>query len=123
MSRTEYTVEWDSSLAMLARIENDPQAFRVGRRNNDIVNWFLIMLLCHPGRNKRFYRDRFKDLLSRLTADQRHDLDTWEDQPYGKIEDLWHYYGRLSEPSAIMNYWIPVGYAPLDQDASGPASN
>lgn len=104
---------------LLDTIEQDPDAFLTGRRNDDLVNWFLARrmyeLQC-PGDPKEWsvdhYIEEFEDI--ELNGDQLRALETWDFMsPARKIEQLYNHYGSIDHLKGLAYYWLPMDYQPL----------
>lgn len=99
---------------LLRVIESDPEAFTAGRRNNDLVNWFLAERLFEIESNKP--RQTLSGYLSDFDAAplskmQRHYLRGWGDStPSLKIQSLYSYYCTLDNPFSLRDLWIPITY-------------
>ncbi len=70
--------------ALLAMIEGTPDAFTYGRRNNDMVNWFLTkkMISIDNGGTLAWssqYKREFAELKTKLSKTQKADLNEWID--------------------------------------------
>lgn len=102
--------------SLLAIIENTPDAFTNGRRNNDMVNWFLVQKMLNidnggPALSTSDYVEKFRECMSNMSKAQQIDLKYWTDGWEQKIEDLTAYYGRLTNPQQIINLWLPMDYS------------
>lgn len=98
---------------LLTMIETTSDAFTAGRRNNDIVNWFLAKrLLDLSERNDPsdiVYVDDFNHMRDGLTDAQQDSLDFWDEDPLRKIKTLYAHYGKL-HASSLHAYWMPMDY-------------
>ena len=119
MSNSVYDADPSDPQALLERIETEPGAFLPGRRNNDIVNWFLTMLLIEPGRDTEYYTSKFEVMMRSLTPTQQYSLASWEIDVADKIRTLNYHYGHLTSPGMIMSKWIPMDYAHVPQVHAG----
>lgn len=93
-------------------IERDPEAFREGRRNDDVVNWWLAKrikdLKDHQMQTCYMYQAEFSKLI--LTEKQTRDLNRWSDNPAHKLEVMFQHYGHITEPERLEYFWIPQDY-------------
>jgi len=106
---------------LLALIEQDPNAFTEGRRNDDLVNWFLAT------RIRDLKQDPLIDPMSRrlddyiadfsrvrLTLEQSSHLQCWYNMTWArKIEQLYYHYGSEDQVYRLAYYWIPMSYRKL----------
>lgn len=102
---------------LLNIIETSPQSFGPGRRNDDMVNWFLAKAMTRKGPGKRDWtklemQAEFEGLMNdRLTTAQRISLKGWDEDPIYKIEILYAYYGGKGvEEIHLMSLWLPMDY-------------
>lgn len=109
------------SVVLLSLIQGTPDAFTVGRRNNDMVNWFIAKRLIdleageRPDRSYRAIEKAYVSdmgiLMSRqFTRTQQDDLGSWDERWVAKIERLAMAYGHLRTPEALYNLWLPMDY-------------
>lgn len=101
---------------LLATIEGTPDAFTYGRRNNDLVNWFLTkkMISIDNGGTHQWtseYKKDFAELKTRLSKTQKDDLNEWIDGHNSKIDTLYDYYGKVTDPAKLINLWLPMEYS------------
>ena len=103
---------------LIQMIEQDPEAFSIGQRNDDIVNWFFAKRIYElkqdpplKVRPVRSYLDDFDNL--KLTEMQLRDLREWESSSDEKIIRLHNSYGHIMDPKRIQKLWIPVYYNEL----------
>lgn len=108
-----YKVDWDNPVTMIIRMRKDPQTFIRGRRNNDLVNWFLIMVILEPGKLVHHYIEEFRLFKKSLTEKQQRSLDHWDENWVDKIHSLYRYYGHAREVTDIMDTWIDQDYLTL----------
>lgn len=107
-------------------IENTPEAFTEGRRNNDIVNWFLAVRLrdiespivsdLSAFKMDERYWNEFTEILSRLTDEQRTSLMFWDESPRNKINTLVYSYYKIEDPMALARLWLPMEYGLVDDE-------
>lgn len=109
----------------LRLIENDPDSFTEGRRNNDLVNWFVV---CRIGeiesgielRANRFYVDDFNEMMDELSEKQVYDLKNWSESYEAKLRNLHQYYGHHNV-TALRYIWQSMDYEtepPVHKDQS-----
>jgi hypothetical protein len=126
MSRKIITsvVEMDPS-ELLRIIESDPKAFTEGRRNNDLVNWFVAKRLVelehtdsrtNNGRDSLRkcveYESDFHYLIEAATAEQYTSILEWDTDPDEKIRRFHRGYGTMN--AWAMSYlWLPMDYQSL----------
>jgi hypothetical protein len=104
---------------LLQAIEQGVDSFTEGRRNDDLVNWFLIKRIHEiqqapsiEHRKLMKYVDAFHDL--KLSSRQRTDLQYWDRMtPERKIEQLYLHYGMFNTPEQLAYYWVPMCYQML----------
>lgn len=115
---------------LLETIENDPDAFTVGRRNDDVVNWFLAKRMAEndtPGGLDKYPLRKYVEAFNQLELTVEQDESVykrwgWESMsPERKIAQLWNHYGHITDLQKLAYYWIPVAYrvigtAPVDMD-------
>lgn len=102
----------------LKQIEQDPNSFTPGRRNDDVVNWFLtkklIEVLTPGGPDRRpvhEYLDEFA--LLKKTSGQTNSLRDWNYDGMSaerKIRVLWQHYGIITNASTLESYLISIHY-------------
>lgn len=100
---------------MLHLIESSSCSFTQGRRNDDIVNWFLAKRLVeidsgYDVRIEQAYIDDFKKLMKSMTQEQLTDLNYWEDYPEQKIQTLYDYYGKRNTVNELHYLWLTQDY-------------
>lgn len=106
-----------NSLETMAHvIETDPDAFLEGRRNDDMVNWFIVQKLINlesgeATMDKSEFIDRFKKVHNRLPQPQKDSLWKWEEDWEYKIGTLFDYYGKVDDPAKLINLWLPMDYS------------
>lgn len=113
-------------VVMLRLIEQDKESFTYGRRNNDIVNWFVIVRIGemsegHKLRPERYYVDDFEDMMEdSLTEGQVKALDSWGEDYRTKIRRLHAHYGNRNITS-LRHIWLPMDYevTPVHKDQLG----
>jgi hypothetical protein len=111
----EYPLDYDPRV-LLQLVEQDPDSFTIGRRNDDLVNWFIAKRLTElPANQKpvREYVSEFDDLKNKLTAGQRSDLRAWHYDRMSseqKITRLWSAYGWMCDGDQLQNIWISTNY-------------
>lgn len=104
-----------SGTLLLESIENDVNAFRAGRINDDICNWFFAHKLIQledslPGLTQAQWLQAFDQLISNLHKSQQYDLDNWDESWGDKIALLFDYYQDENDSNVIRNYlWIDQG--------------
>lgn len=101
---------------LLAIIEHDPEAFTQGRRNNDLVNWFITKKLIDLDSEQQpkvwtEYVDDFKDMRENLSNMQKQHLTHWTEDAEWKVRVLTEHYGHWSHDKAIINLWLPMNYS------------
>jgi hypothetical protein len=104
----------------LKQIEQDFSSFTPGRRNDDMVNWFLakkIVEVLTPGAlNKRPVREYLMEFEAiPKTKEQCDSLFRWNFDGMDtekKIRLLWQHYGALTSAAAIRDLEISVSYRP-----------
>ena len=105
---------------VLAFIENDPQSFTPGRRNNDMVNWFIIKRVIELGHYtgggistydiaKRSVAD-FKEMMARLTGYQDQMLRSWDTDWTHKMQILVDHYAGYQDIKYLYYLWLPMDY-------------
>lgn len=106
-------------VVLIGMIENSPTAFTNGRRNNDIVNWFIACRLSQLAMGTLFhgaypmsqeFKRRFIELQRHgLTPVQNDALDRWDEEVADKIGRLcYSYYHRSADQLATL--WLPMDY-------------
>jgi hypothetical protein len=96
-------------------IENDDLSFTQGRRNNDMVNWFVIVRIGemtdgHPLRPERYYVDDFEEMMEdTLTNMQRKHLEAWSESWRVKLGRLHRHYGSYNI-NDLRHIWKPMDY-------------
>lgn len=100
---------------LLAMIESDPESFTMGRRNNDMVNWFIAKRLSEISDSRetapalvRYYEAAFNSVP--LNGTQRDDLRIWECSVHEKIWHLHTAYAYIEQPAVLARLWIPQEY-------------
>lgn len=99
-------------------IESDPSSFTDGRRNNDIVNWYLArrMLELQSARpDNRVLWQKKEDCISDfkripLSADQQYDLATWGETVSDKLWALNNHYDNITNVHILASLWLPMDY-------------
>jgi hypothetical protein len=115
-----YLLQFEAPV-LLQLIEEDPESFTTGRRNDDIVNWFLVKRaidLQVPGDSMKLhinaYHDAFDKLKQKLSSVQIADLRDWNFSDGMsadcKINQLYGYYGYVTTLEELRHYWIPMTY-------------
>ena len=107
---------------LLQTIESDPKAFTKGRRNNDLVNWFVAKRLVElDGADSRTnhgkdslrkcveYESDFHYLIESATAEQHTSILEWETDPDEKIRRFHRGYGTMNA-WALSYLWLPMDY-------------
>ena len=107
--------EADSYEEMLNLIENSSTSFTEGRRNDDIVNWFLAKRLVEIDagtsiRTQQAYVNDFMRMTGKLTKKQQDDLDLWEVHADQKIRILYDYYGKRNTVDGLHYLWLTQDY-------------
>jgi hypothetical protein len=138
MNKTIWNPAEHDPRVLLIRIEATKDAFTEGRRNNDMVNWFIAKRLVdlaagedesrsHAQMSDAYRRD-FKNLMMiELTQDQRFSLTSWDEKWTTKIDRFCQAYGYLIDPARLHYLWLPMDYddgTPEGQEAFpgiGPA--
>lgn len=84
---------------LLKSIEENPDSFTAGRRNNDLVNWVLVNLMISKteGGEEEVVQahelvNRFVNLMPSLSDEAIESLQTWEVVFADKIQTVWLYY-------------------------------
>ena len=106
---------------LLRLIENDPESFTAGRRNNDMVNWFITKRIVDLENrfeagltaydiNRRYLED-FKEMMSGLNAVQLNALSDWETTWTNKIGTLVDHYHGYRDIWNLYHLWLPIDYA------------
>jgi hypothetical protein len=105
------------SAVLIRMIEEDPNSFTQGRRNDDMVNWYLAkriheVLTQHAKRAHFAYIADFK--LLKLTHVQFDALRDWDFRDAvsvdRKIHQLHQAYGTIDRLPYLSNLWIPAFY-------------
>ena len=100
---------------LLKFIESTLDAFTMGRRNNDVVNWFIARRLIDTNENEGNIEEAFHYMLDRLSQGQKQDLQLWEENWEWKLRLLFKRYGRLTR-TQLYDLWLPMEYS----DGSSP---
>lgn len=106
---------------LLRMIESDPEAFAVGRRNNDMVNWFIAKRLVEQAashledpfatlRKCLLYKRDFHYLMEAASKEQLHSILDWDMDPDEKIRRLHQAYGRVNA-FGLSYIWLAMDYA------------
>jgi hypothetical protein len=105
----------------LKQIEQDPKSFTLGRRNDDVVNWFLAKKLVEihtpggPDRRKVMeYIAEFE--MIEKSGLQKDSLREWNYDGMNaerKIRQLYQHYGHLTHAGELESYLISVSYRPI----------
>lgn len=93
-------------------------AFTNGRRNNDVVNWFLLVKMIEleeggltPPRKEHEYAMLFRaEVRPKLDGNRQKQLDYWDDGLEQKLETLHGYYGKITDADQLRNLWLPADY-------------
>jgi hypothetical protein len=104
--------------AMLEAIEQEPFSFTIGRRNDDLVNWFLAKRLIEvltpggPTRRPMIEYVRAFEVIEKSDL-QKSSLRDWCYDGMSaelKIRQLHQHYGFMTNPQLLRSYWIPMSY-------------
>lgn len=105
-----------SARELLRFILNSPDAFCAGRRNNDLVNWFIARRLLDLAEGREVpadvaaYISEFESTMDCMTESQRHSLEIWDEDWKRKLRTLAAHYGHLTLPASLQYYWLPMDY-------------
>ena len=118
--KTEYIdrIDGRDPQKLLDAIEATPDAFTQGRRNNDMVNWFIAqrILARENGTSSPDYGGNlvqaFDGLLSSLSPMQQADIRSWSTPWRSKLETLWRKY-RHNTTAGLCYLWLPMEYDDL----------
>ena len=103
-------------------IEHDPDTFTSGRRNNDIVNWFIACRLEDleedpldfemetAAQLERRLKADFGSLMDRMTEHQQDSLICWNESYEGKIRRLVQAYGYRENKNSLYSIWKTMDY-------------
>ena len=107
------------STDLLGMIEHDDDTFTTGRRNNDLVNWFIAKRLVDLDKGEPFgrsandmydvYTDDFGVLMKGMTDAQLDSLDLWDENWESKILTLCTHYHGFRDVH-LRNIWLPMDY-------------
>ena len=108
-----------SARRLLQAIEQDPQSFTHGRRNDDLCNWYFAhkLLEIEEGIKPDLYTLKHYHQLWRehneiMNAEQRRDMDNW-DNVFRKLGVLYDYYNATENDSVFRNnLWVDQGGYP-----------
>ena len=101
---------------LIRMIESTPDAFTEGRRNNDMVNWYLakaIEDMTDRGKIRWVgdYIAEFNDLVDNFNPIQYEDVHDWEHDYEDKLRDLSMYYGSATDTGYLSQLWLPMPYS------------
>jgi len=106
-------------------IESDEDAFQPGRRNNDMVNWFIANRLYeiqtpHPvpwisNQTSQYVRQLAEGLRHNVQIDS---LNEWDIDWEWKMYVLCEHYGHYERPEDLYHLWIPMDYT-VGQEIDG----
>jgi hypothetical protein len=105
----------------LKQIEQDSDSFTPGRRNDDVVNWFLAKKLVEvltPGGPDRRRATEYVSEFERIPklGKQVRSLRDWNYDGMNaekKIRQLYKHYGHLTHAGRLESYLISVSYRPI----------
>jgi hypothetical protein len=120
VNKTMFSINGCSPHQVLSSIESTPEAFTDGRRNNDMVNWFVAKRLIDleddepVGRSHRekvgVYIAAFRDLLSRMNHRQKMCMAAWNENWEYKIQVLCEHYDQANDPGFLRYLWLAMDY-------------
>jgi hypothetical protein len=89
-------------------IENTPDAFTEGRRNNDMVNWFLAKRAADSRQDYLAIEADFEAMIELKWPAKMNSLYLfhWEE----KIQKLYRSYRQIHQPSYLYSLWLPMEY-------------
>ena len=96
---------------LLEKIEQTPWAFLAGRRNNDMVNWYIAQRLNGIAK-KNHLVERFKDWMAELVRDQDPrvvSLRSWDESWEKKLNILFDAYWHCGDEE-LKGLWLPMDY-------------
>lgn len=74
-------------------LENfDENCFLEGSRNNDVVNWTLLMMMQDETRIGKDLKEEWVRFWEQLDSDQKRDLIAWEEVPVEVVRRVYDYY-------------------------------
>lgn len=106
---------------LLIIIEQTKDAFTEGRRNNDMINWYVAKRLIDLEAGERMGRLN-KDILGaylvdferyhdRMTQRQKDALRYWSEDPEWKLENICKHYNKTNDPGYLWYLWLPMDYS------------
>ena len=104
--------------ALLAMFDDTPDAFIQGRRNNDMVNWFIAArmrdLEAGARKDEIDYIAEFRKLWEGLSREQGDSLSSWDETPEDKIRRLYQHYRHITDSDGLVRLWLPMDYRTRD---------
>lgn len=70
----------------------DESCFLEGSRNNDVVNWALLMMMQDETLTGADLEEKWSRFYARFDDDQKRDLAAWEEVPVEVVRRVYDYY-------------------------------